>query len=155
MPNPSNLRIYRTAGEVADEIAVLVRSWSELDQQTMGLQIMRAADSIGNNISEGYARLGTGERMQFFFYADSSLQEVRNQIKRSANRGLVEAEWAKAFDQRLLQLSISLIEFCWAILQADDSYKGPYRTRVEKRMWWRKKRQVNFSETNSETGSTD
>ncbi|RPI69092.1 MAG: four helix bundle protein [Ignavibacteriae bacterium] len=140
MSNPSNLRVYNTAGEIADEIALLVRNWPEFDQRSMGMQIIRAADSIGNNISEGYGRLSTGERMQFFFYADSSLQEVRNKVKRSVNRGLVDPVWAKEFDQRLLQLSISIIEFCWSIIERDTTYKGPYRERIQKRMWWRNKR---------------
>jgi four helix bundle protein len=143
------LRIQTVAGEIADEIANLVRSWQPIDQGTIGAQMIRSADSIGNNISEGYGRVGTGERLQFFFYADASLQELRNQIKRCANRTLVTEEWSVELDQRLLRLSISILEFARAVLDRDETYKGPYRDRLMRRMWWRKEREENDSENPS------
>lgn len=135
--NGGELRIQTIAGNVADEIAAKVKTWDPLDQETIGAQMIRSADSIGNNISEGYGRLATGERLQFLFYADASLQELRNQIKRCVSRSLFEEQYGREYDQHLLRLSISIIEFARSIVDRDSSYKGPYRLRIERRMWWR------------------
>lgn len=135
----TSLRIHAEALEIAAEISNIVASWGFIHQQTMGIQIIKAADSISNNISEGYGRSGTGERIQFMLFADGSLYEVRNQIRLSLQRAIIDTEKAHELDKRLLQLSISTIEFCRALLDRDPDYNGPFRERIKRRMWWRNK----------------
>ena len=137
-----NLRIYQDAAQISTEIVEAVRKWPTLDQQSLGMQIIRATDSICHNIAEGYGRSATGERLQFLFYADGSLQEAKNQILLAVDRGLISPEKAKAQTHHLRRLSISLIEFCHEILLKDPDYKGAYRKRVEQRRAWRFKKKV-------------
>lgn len=139
MDASTSLRIHKDALEIAAEISALVAAWSFFHQQTMGIQIVRSADSIPNNIAEGYGRSGTGERIQFMLYADASLYELRNQIRMSHERNIIATEQATELDGRLLQLSISTIEFCRSLLERDPTYTGPFRDRIYRRMWWRKK----------------
>lgn len=43
-------------------------------------QMRRAASSITSNIAEGFGRHSTKERLQFYFVAQGSLTELKNQI---------------------------------------------------------------------------
>ncbi|HLP27251.1 MAG TPA: four helix bundle protein [Candidatus Didemnitutus sp.] len=135
-----SLRIYQTAAKVSDEISKLVSGWNDFHKTTLGSQIVRAADSIGNNISEGYGRVSTGERIQFFMYADGSISEVRNCLARAAERGLIERTNADSLIDALRSLSIQLVEFSYAILQRDTEYSGPFRERIARRRAWRSNR---------------
>ena len=47
------LRVYRLAETIADEIWTIVLKWNYLAKDTVGKQLVRAADSIGANIAEG------------------------------------------------------------------------------------------------------
>ncbi len=140
MSSPHRLEIQERAASIAKEVYGIVKEWDPFHQQTMGVQIVRAADSIGSNISEGYGRSSTAERIQFILIADGSLYEVKYQVALCYDRGLITKQKALELDQMLLSLSIAMIEFCNALLEQDPSYKGPYRERIPKRMWWRRKK---------------
>ena len=43
-------------------------------------QMRRAASSITSNLAEGFGRHSTKERLQFYFVAQGSLTELKNQI---------------------------------------------------------------------------
>ena len=149
-----NLRIYQEAASIADEFSIMVRDWPEIDKEILAHQMCRAADSISNNIAEGYGRGGTGEKIQFMFYADASAQEARNQIERAAARKLIEDDVGVFYSRRLRALSISIIEFCAAILERDPEYKGPARERVERRRAWRLKKEETQEGATEQTDAT-
>ena len=50
------LRGYDLAETVADEVWNTVRAWDPFARDTVGRQLVRAADSIGANIAEGIGR---------------------------------------------------------------------------------------------------
>ena len=131
-----NLRIYREATEIAAEVSRWVSSWPRFDQWSLGMQIVRSAESISSNISEGYGRFGTGEMLQFLMIADASLQECKNQIGHALARKLIGEDDAKALKKRLSSLSISIVEFCNAKLKADPNYNGRFRQIIAKRRAW-------------------
>lgn len=54
--NFENLRVYQLAEQLSDEIWSIVCAWNNLAKDTVGKQIIRAADSIGANIAEGSGR---------------------------------------------------------------------------------------------------
>jgi plasmid stabilization system protein ParE len=51
-----HLRIYQLAEKLADQIWDIIQKWTVLARDTVGKQMVRAADSIGANIAEGYGR---------------------------------------------------------------------------------------------------
>jgi four helix bundle protein len=51
--NFENLRIYKLAESLADEIWNIVLRWDVFARDTVGKQIVRSADSISANIVEG------------------------------------------------------------------------------------------------------
>jgi four helix bundle protein len=54
--NFEKLRVYRLAEDLADRIWAVVLNWDYLAKDTLGKQMVRAADSIGANIAEGTGR---------------------------------------------------------------------------------------------------
>ncbi len=86
------LEIYRTAERVADRCYDLVKAWNAFDRETTGAQLVRAADSIGANIAEGYGRYHYGDRLQFMYYARGSAYETKYWMRRATRRGLLATE---------------------------------------------------------------
>lgn len=132
-----NLRIYQDARIASKEVYEVVKDWDDFNKNTLGTQLVRAVDSVCSNISEGYGRSATGERLQFLFYADGSLQEAKTQLRLAADRKLMDADLAKDLVFLLKRLSMAIIEFCHAMLERDPQYQGGYRKRVEDRRRWR------------------
>lgn len=62
------LEVYQLAESFSDDIWQLVNGWNGFQQDTIGKQIVRSADSISANIAEGYGRYYYKESKQFFFY---------------------------------------------------------------------------------------
>lgn len=57
-----NLEVHNEAEIFSDEIWTIVQQWRHFEKDTIGKQIVRAADSISANIAEGYGR---------YFYKES------------------------------------------------------------------------------------
>ena len=51
-----NLKVYQLAEKVADAVWELVLGWDNFAKDTVGRQLVRAADSVGANIAEGTGR---------------------------------------------------------------------------------------------------
>jgi hypothetical protein len=50
--NFEKLQVYQLSEKIADSIWNIVVSWDSLAKDTVGKQIVRAADSVGANIAE-------------------------------------------------------------------------------------------------------
>jgi|TARA_B100001964_G_scaffold137094_1_gene151272 four helix bundle protein len=63
-------------------------------QEVFGLisQMRRAAVSVTSNISEGFGRRGYKEKVQFYYLAQGSLIELRNQIIIAKDVGYINKE---------------------------------------------------------------
>ena len=51
-----DLRVYNAAMEIGENVWNLVDPWNFFQKDTIGRQLVKAADSIAANISEGYGR---------------------------------------------------------------------------------------------------
>ena len=54
--NFKKLRVYTLSENLADTIWGVVLKWNYLTQATVGIQMIKAADSVGANIAEGTGR---------------------------------------------------------------------------------------------------
>ncbi len=86
-----NLEVYRLAERIADEIWNLVMGWESFAKNTIGIQIVRAADSIGANIAEGCGRGSHADNKRFVRTARGSLNETRHWLRRAYQRKLLSA----------------------------------------------------------------
>ena len=86
------LRVYRLAEKLADEIWPIVIRWDNFARNTIGLQLVRAADSVGANIAEGTGRGSFQDNRRFVRTARASLYEVRHWLRRAHKRKLLVQE---------------------------------------------------------------
>jgi len=83
------IEVYQLAVALADRIWEIVSSWSHFARDTLGKQMVRAADSIAANIAESYGRYHYGDKLNFLYYSRGSLYETKHWVGRSHSRGLM------------------------------------------------------------------
>ena len=102
------LRIYSKADELSDEIWKLVEDWNYFQKDTIGKQLVRSADSISENIAEGYGRYFYKENRNFCYYSRGSLMETKNWLGKSVRRKLISKEVHESLISRIEDLHVSL-----------------------------------------------
>ena len=84
-----HLHIYKLSEKLADEIWKIVVAWGFFARNTVGIQIVKAADSIGANIAEGSGRGSNPELKRFLRISRGSLYETQHWLRRAYTRGLL------------------------------------------------------------------
>src|SRR3977135_413710 len=94
MPTMSfeNLQVYKMSEELADDVWSIVVKWDSFSKDTVGRQIVKAADSIGANIAEGTGRGSYQDNRRFFRIARGSLYEARHWLRRAFQRQLLTSD---------------------------------------------------------------
>jgi len=87
--NFMNLRVYQLAEILADEIWIIVNNWKYFEKDTVGKQLVKAADSVGANISEGTGRGSFQDNRRFVKIARGSLNETQYWLRRAYKRDLI------------------------------------------------------------------
>lgn len=88
-------QIYQLSEKIADSIWNIVIAWDSFAKDTVGKQIVRAADSIGANISEGSGRGSLQDNRRFVRMARGSLYETIQWLRRSYMRKLLSQSEVK------------------------------------------------------------
>lgn len=88
--NFENLHVYRLSEKISDHIWDLVLQWNSFAKDTVGKQLVRAADSVGANVAEGEGRGSYADNRRFVRTARGSLNEVKHFLRRAYNRGLLK-----------------------------------------------------------------
>jgi four helix bundle protein len=84
------LDVYRLAERLADQVWNITVKWDWYAKQTIGCQIVRAADSVGANIAEGAGRTSFIENRRFVRIARGSLNETKHFLRRAYKRQLLD-----------------------------------------------------------------
>jgi four helix bundle protein len=87
--NFEHLHIYKLSERLADQIWKIVVRWDFLAMNTVGIQIVKSADSIGANIAEGSGRGTDPEFRRFLRVARGSLYETQHWLRRAFKRRLL------------------------------------------------------------------
>ena len=87
--NFEKLQVYQLSEKLADSVWNIVITWDSFAKDTVGKQIVRAADSIGANISEGSGRGSPQDNRRFVRIARGSLYETIHWLRRSYLRRLL------------------------------------------------------------------
>jgi four helix bundle protein len=85
-----------------------VEPWGKFEKDTLGKQLVRAADSISANLSEAYGRYSIPDRKRFAYIARGSLCETMNWLAKSMDRNLITDVSGRALMSALDNLSIRL-----------------------------------------------
>ncbi len=81
--NLDDLKIYRHAKDLGDGVRYIVHHWDQLKRGTIGKQLLRSADSVAANISEGYGQYSPKDFKRYYYYSRGSLYEAEIWLKKS------------------------------------------------------------------------
>ena len=109
--NFEKLQVYQLSEKIADNIWNIVVKWDSLAKDTVGKQIVRAADSIGANIAEGSGRGSLQDNRRFVRIARDSLYETIHWLRRSYMRKLLSQTETKKLRALVEELSPKLNAF--------------------------------------------
>lgn len=80
---------YKIAFDLSNIVWPIVKKWDFLARDTIGKQLIRAADSISSNIAEGWQRYYKKDKILFFNYAKGSFYEVLDWLAKARRRNLI------------------------------------------------------------------
>jgi four helix bundle protein len=106
--NFENLEVYKLSEQLADEIWKIVLDWKNFERDTVGKQIVRAADSIGANVAEGAGRGSYQDNRRFVRIARGSLLETKHWLRRAFKRNLLTSSQTEILVPILDKLSPKL-----------------------------------------------
>jgi four helix bundle protein len=118
-----NLRVYQLSETLADEIWAIVGGWDYFAKDTVGKQIVRAADSIGANIAEGEGRGSFQDNRRFIKIARGSLQETQHWLRRAFKRNLLTMEQVESLKPLIEKLSPTLNAYLRSIGTTNENSK--------------------------------
>ena len=87
--NFEKLQVYQLSEKLTDGIWNVVLDWNSFAKDTVGKQIVRAADGVGANIAEGSGRGSLVDNRRFVRMARGSLYETTHWLRRAYIRRLL------------------------------------------------------------------
>jgi four helix bundle protein len=103
-----DLEIYQLAESFSDEIWFIVLEWDYFAKDTLGKQLVRAADSIGANIAEGFGRYHFKENKNFCYFSRGSLIEIKGWINKAKTRKLISESQYSEYLNKLSAIHLKL-----------------------------------------------
>jgi four helix bundle protein len=91
-PDFEDLEVYQLAEKFAKKIWSFVQEWKFFAKDTIGKQIVRAADSVCANIAEGRGRYNYQDNQRFIKIARGSLYETISLLRLAYVRQLLTRE---------------------------------------------------------------
>ena len=118
------LQIYQLSMNMAEEIWNIVFQWGYFEKDTIGKQLVKAADSIAANLSEGFGRFFYKEEKQFCYYSRGSLSETKTWLTKAFNRKLINQEQFDVFTKEIKNIGVKLNNFISSIGKSNSSWKN-------------------------------
>jgi four helix bundle protein len=115
--NFEKLQVYQLSEKLADGIWKVVLGWNSFAKDTVGKQIVRAADGVGANIAEGSGRGSLVDNRRFVRMARGSLYETIHWLRRSYMRKLLSSAETRTLRELIEELSPKLNAYLRSIDQ--------------------------------------
>ncbi len=87
--NIEELQVYQLSMNIGERVWQIVIKWDYFAKDTVGKQLVKAADSIAANLSEGFGRFFFKENKQFCYYSRGSLYESKTWLTKATKRELI------------------------------------------------------------------
>src|SRR5437762_13187594 len=123
--NFEKLQVYQLSEKIADSIWNIVITWDSLAKDTVGKQIVRAADSVGANIAEGSGRGSHQDNRRFVRMARGSLYETIHWLRRAYIRKLLSKQQTQNIRAIISELSPKLNAYVRSIQERMTTNKAP------------------------------
>jgi four helix bundle protein len=105
------LQVYQLSMNIAERIWDVVSKWNYFEKDTIGKQLVKAADSIAANLSEGFGRFFYKETKQFYYYSRGSLYETKTWLVKASNRKLIMDDDFKWISKEIINIGVKLNNF--------------------------------------------
>jgi len=93
------LRAYQLAREVGREVWSRTALWPKYERWAVGMQLVRAADSVGANIAEAQGRWHRPDQRRLLYVARGSLHELEHWLEVAEERDLLLTETSRAIPE--------------------------------------------------------
>lgn len=116
----NDLKIYRLARKLSE---MAWKIYQKLDWQLkkiIGDQFIRATDSVGANIAEGYGRFHYLDKARFYYNARGSLLESRHWLDLLNKRGLLDKKYKDSYLDFYRQLRPGLNALINSVVKAKN-----------------------------------
>jgi four helix bundle protein len=84
-----DLVAFQQAVRLADDMHAAVRRWPSFERWSTGMQLVRAADSVGANIAEAYGRWHRADQRRQLYVARGSVYELDYWVSRAESGKLI------------------------------------------------------------------
>ncbi len=115
------LQVYQLSMTIAEKIWNIIITWDYFAKDVVGKQLMKAADSVSVNLSEGFGRYFYKENKQFCYYSRGSLFETKTWLRKAFNRKLIEEKIYLEFITDLETIGIKLNNYIKTIGKTPDN----------------------------------
>ena len=116
-----NLEIYQLSRKLSEIGWVIYSGLGWEDKKTMGSQFIRATDSVGANIAEGYGRFHYLDQIKFYYNSRGSLNECNDYwIELLKERGKISSANYKKYKEVAGNLLVKLNRFIKAVYRVKD-----------------------------------
>ena len=88
----TDLKVWREGHELVVLIYKTTQKFPREETYSLTDQIRRAASSVTSNVAEGFGRQGYKEKVQFYYLAQGSLTELKNQLLIARDVGYLRAQ---------------------------------------------------------------
>lgn len=92
--NLEKIDAYVVAYRLGNEIWEIVAGWDKFEKWTLGMQVVRSADSISANIAEGFGRYHKKDKIKFYRYSYGSMKETIDWLQKAKDRKLLSDDKA-------------------------------------------------------------
>jgi len=99
-----NLSSYKRSFDLSNEIWFIAVKWDYFSKDTVGKQLVRAADSVSANIAEGFGRYSKKDKIKFYRISIGSLEESCDWVNKAFVRELLTEQQKNAFLNSFLNL---------------------------------------------------
>ena len=88
----TDLKVWQSGHQLVLDIYKVTRKFPREEQFGLVSQMRRASVSVTSNIAEGFGRRGMKEKIQFYYLAQGSLTEIKNQLLVARDVGYIADE---------------------------------------------------------------
>ena len=90
---------YQLAARLVDDLTDEVETWPQFEKWSIGIQLIRAAGSVGANIAEAAGRWTEADKRRLLLIARGSLYETEHWTERAAKGGLLKRRYEPVIDE--------------------------------------------------------
>ena len=106
--NLDDFQVYQMSMKLGEVVWEIVKDWNYFQKDTIGKQLVRSADSIAANLSEGLGRYHYKETKNFSYYSRGSLFETKTWLTKANNRNLINDDLYKDLMNQLDIIGIKI-----------------------------------------------